>query len=381
VKTLYIISNGQDKLPEEEILRLEQENRFPRVTMLQNALSVDLVDERYLYGEAPKIRRIIYPYLPLVLAQIIETLILCRKYDVIFSHTERAGLPLALIMKIFRINKPHVMVISRVTSMDEKKARRKIWFLKKTHSQINRIIMWSSVQKEFAVKQLGIPASKIARLNSGTDQEFWKGDPLADTDMICAVGMEMRDYPTLIEALRGLDIPCHIAAGHLRGVRFKSVDDIDSGSYENLPKNITVGEKEYEDLRKLYERSRFVVVPLLPTDSDNGLTTIQESMSMGKTVICSRVEGQVDVIKEGETGIFVPQGDPEALRKAIIDLWNNPEKARKMGQAARRYIEEHRTIEQFVQGIKNVVEEVIAESKKEGLKSDFDASKVEQVGK
>jgi glycosyltransferase involved in cell wall biosynthesis len=241
--------------------------------------------------------------------------------------------------------------------------------------------MWSSVQKEFAVKQLGIPASKIARLNSGTDQEFWKGDPSAETDMICAVGMEMRDYPTLIEALRGLDIPCHIAAGHLRGVRFKSVDDIDSGSYENLPKNITVGEKEYEDLRKLYERSRFVVVPLLPTDSDNGLTTIQESMSMGKTVICSRVEGQVDVIKEGETGIFVPQGDPEALRKAIIDLWNNPEKARKMGQAARRYIEEHRTIEQFVQGIKNVVEEVIAESKKEGLKSDFDASKVEQVGK
>ena len=34
--------------------------------------------------------------------------------------------------------------------------------------------------------------------------------------------------------------------------------------------------------------SLFVVMPLLESDTDNGITVILEAMAMGKTVICSR---------------------------------------------------------------------------------------------
>jgi glycosyltransferase involved in cell wall biosynthesis len=173
------------------------------------------------------------------------------------------------------------------------------------------------------------------------------------TDIICSAGMEMRDYPTLIRALKPLNIPCHIATGEARGKLFDTVKKL--YAMNDIPSHITIGAKNKEELRQLYARSRFVVVPLLPTDTDNGLTVILEAMAMGKPVICSKVEGQIDVIHDNVTGIYVPQGDPKALRKAIKDLWNNPERAEKMGRAARRHIEKYHTLEQFVKTIKQEV--------------------------
>ncbi len=347
-----------DKLPDEKIIELEKENRHPRVTLLEDALAADLLDERYLFEKVPAYRRWLYRLIPVVVAQVLEALILQRNYDVIFTQSEQAGLPLAFLMKYLRIDTPHVMIISRITSMDEKKSKQKQWLLKHTHEAIDRILIWSSVQRRLAIDKLGVPEQKIKLLKRGTDQKFWHPIP-SETDMICSVGMEMRDYPTLVEALRPLDIPCHIAAGAARGMIFETVRrlyDIDK-----MPENITVGKKSYEKLRRMYSRCRFTVVSLLPTDSDNGLTALLESMAMGRPVICSQAEGQVDVIEDGVTGIYVPVGDPEALREAIVDLWNDPNRAEEMGKRARRHIEQHHTMDQFVKAIKNEVQSVVDE--------------------
>lgn len=347
-----------DKLPDEEIIRLEKQNRHPRVTLLEDALAADLLDERYLFEDAPAYRRWLYRFIPVVIAQIFEALILQSRYDVIFTQSEKVGLPLALLMKYLRIDKPHVMIISRITSMDEKKSRQKKWFLKHSHDAIDRILIWSSVQRRIAIDELGVPEHKIKLLKRGTDQKFWHPIP-AETDMICSVGMEMRDYPTLVEALRPLDIPCHIATGAARGTIFETVQRL--YNIDEMPDNISVGSKSYEELRRMYSRCRFTVISLLPTDSDNGLTALLESMAMGKPVICSRAEGQVDVIEDGVNGIYVPLQDPEALREAIVDLWNDPNRAEEMGKKARQHIEQYHTMEQFVKAIKNEVQEVVGE--------------------
>lgn len=345
------------KQPDEEIIRLEKANRHPRVTFLENVLSADLLDERYLFNKAPIYRRWLYKYLPVGISQILEALILQRNYDVIFTQSERVGLPLALVMKYLRMKTPHVMIVSRITSADPKKSKQKMWFLKHAKSAINRILIWSSVQRDIAINQLGVDPNKIKLLKRGTDQKFWHPIP-SKTDTICAVGMEMRDYPTLVEALRPLtDIPCHIAVGAARGQIFNTVRRL--YDMEKIPDHITIGRKPYEELRELYARCRFAVVSLLPTDSDNGLTAILEAMAMGKTVICSRVEGQVDIIEDGVTGIFVPQGNPEAMREAIRDLWEHPERAEKMGRAARKFVEETHNMEQFVGAIKKEVVDAV----------------------
>ena len=74
MKTLYIISRGIGKRSEEEMLQLERENRIPRASLLEDALSAQLLDERYLKKVPPLPRRLPYRYLPVNLAQMVEAL-------------------------------------------------------------------------------------------------------------------------------------------------------------------------------------------------------------------------------------------------------------------------------------------------------------------
>ena len=360
MKTLYIISKGMDKQSNQVIRQLEIEDKIPRVSLLEDAISADVLDERYLVEKSPYLRRLFYRSVPVSIAQVIEALFIMTRYDLILTHSEKVSFPLALILKWIRSSKPHIIVLSRITSVDRKKSKQKIWFFKKISKSVSRFLIWSSEQRKIAIERFGVPPDKIILLKRGIDQLFWSPREV-ETDMICSAGMEMRDYPTLVDALRHLEIPCHIAAGASRGDIFKTIERLHK--IKDVPEWVTVGPKKPMDLRSLYARSRFIVIPLLPTDSDNGLTTILEAMAMGKPVICSRVEGQVDIIQDGVTGIYVPQGDSEAMQEAIHSLWNDPERCKRMGKAARAFIVKTHNMEQFVDAIKIEVDRAV------GLKS------------
>ncbi len=71
-------------------------------------------------------------------------------------------------------------------------------------------------------------------------------------------------------------------------------------------------------------------------------------MAMGKCVIATRTRGQTDTIVDGVTGIYVPPGDPRALRGAIERMLANPAEAARIGQAARRFMEEQAGLGHFV---------------------------------
>jgi glycosyltransferase involved in cell wall biosynthesis len=108
----------------------------------------------------------------------------------------------------------------------------------------------------------------------------------------------------------------------------------------------------------LYASSRFVVVPLYENDFQAGVTTILEAMAMGKAVIVSRTSGQRDVIQDGVNGIYVPPGDPRALRSAILNLLEHPEEAARLGMNARKTIESAMSLELWVDRTSRVVREV-----------------------
>ena len=66
-------------------------------------------------------------------------------------------------------------------------------------------------------------------------------------------------------------------------------------------------------------------------------------MAMGKAVIATRIRGQVDVLHDGVEGLYVPPGDPVALREAIDHLLRHPDEAARMGAAGRAAVlERHR---------------------------------------
>jgi glycosyltransferase involved in cell wall biosynthesis len=263
------------------------------------------------------------------------------EYDVVVSWSEGATLALMALDGIARARKPHVAMMYWFS-------KPLVWLSMRAFAhRLQAIVTWSSVQRSYAIERLGIESEKIYLIKHYVDQLFWEPRK-TDTDMICSAGAEMRDYPTLIEALRDTDLRCHIASDHFRTSRVAFGARVPTQTLSVMTgKNVTIGRKSPIELRDLYAASRFVVIPLHESDTDNGVTVILEAMAMGKPVICSHTRGQVDVIQDGVTGLFVPVGDPVALRGAMIELWNNPERACAMGMAARAYVEKHHTLDKF----------------------------------
>jgi len=257
------------------------------------------------------------------------------------------------VQQIARSKKPHIAMMSQSAKLNTQVPLR--LFGRSLHA----VITWTSVQRRYLIERLGFPSERVYLVRHFVDELFYNPRP-AEEDTICGVGAEMRDYPTLIEALRGTGLRCHIATDHVRiPHRFRLVRD------RRVPvkalsvpadARVTIGRKTLLDLRDLYARSRFVVVPLVPSDSDNGVNVILEAMAMGKPVICSRTRGQIDVIQEGVTGLYVSVGNPAALRAAILSLWSDPDRAHAMGVAARAFVEQHHTLEGFALSVRAAAE-------------------------
>jgi glycosyltransferase involved in cell wall biosynthesis len=88
------------------------------------------------------------------------------------------------------------------------------------------------------------------------------------------------------------------------------------------------------------------VIPLLDVDAD--VSSIYEAMAMGKAVVVTRTRGQVDVIRDGEQGIYVPPGDPRALRAALEYLISHLAEAERMGRAGRALVEARHGLDTWV---------------------------------
>lgn len=354
MKTITLVALGKRQAESAELHRLEAADQCMRISLYGDTLNSDLLDEGFL-ERVPRMRSLFYAPLPRQAGQVLEAFMVKGRYDAVISWSEHLGLPFALLLKLTRSRAPHIAIFSWISK--PKKAA----LLKRVHSHIDRLILMSSVQRDFAVKDLEISPSKITLLRWPVDQKFWRPMKM-NADMICAVGGEMRDYGTLISAIRDQSIRCHIAAsGTVPRKKDKWIKAIEEAS--PLPPHITIGKKNFVELRDLYARSHFVVIPLLPTDTDNGTTSILEAMAMEKAVICSRVSGQRDVVQEGKTGVFVAPQDPDALRDAIQYLLKHPEVAERMGRAGRKYIEENHSLDQFVKNVKSIVEDVISKHK------------------
>ncbi|MDH3252275.1 MAG: glycosyltransferase family 4 protein [Ignavibacteria bacterium] len=357
MKTLVLLSSGVSWSTIGEAERREELKEMPRISPFVRTLNGEVLNEQFLKS-APKRRQIVYARVPVSLAQVMEAYAVRKRYDAVVSWAEHLGIPFAGLLKATGAHTPHVTIFSWISKW------KKAVLLKRVISHIDKMILMSTAQRNFATDVLGISPSRIALLRWPVDLQFWRPEPGAGS-MICSAGREMRDYGTLIDAVRGLEIPCHIAEG---GQLQMEKNDLGAKAIReagSLPQHITVGRKSFPELRQLYAQSRFLVMPLLPTDTDNGNTSMLEAMAMRKPVICSRVSGQRDVVQEGKTGLFVPPGDPRALRNAIQFLWDNPEITERMGKDARAYVERYHDFDNWTTDVRNVVESVTGKHERE----------------
>jgi len=89
-----------------------------------------------------------------------------------------------------------------------------------------------------------------------------------------------------------------------------------------------------------------------------------EAMACETPVVASGVGGILEVVEDGKTGLLVPPAQPAALAEALTRVLGNPDRARDMGKAGRRRVEEKFAWASVAERTEQVYADAIAEFKR-----------------
>ncbi len=344
--------------------------RWPRKDFLQlrRALNADVVDYDTVNSSRYRVMRRLAG-MPVTQAWIAFQA--RGRYEQIFTDGEHIGLPLAALLRFARRRPRHVTIGHLLSTWSKKLTFRRL----RLGSGIDAILLHATAQRDRAEQELGPTVPSLPLVPYQVDTEFWSPAGGEPDDLICTAGLEYRDYPALVAAVRNLPVRTVIAAGSRWSTHRSAIG-------AGLPANVEVVSLDYLGLRDLYARARIVVVPLREIDNQAGITTILEAMAMAKPVIVTATTGQRDVVRgrlwtaagpsdrliggpaafgvdsdagEAETGLYVPPGDPAALRTAIRHLLDHPAEAAVMGTAGRRLVEEWMNLDAFTRRVAAII--------------------------
>jgi glycosyltransferase involved in cell wall biosynthesis len=277
-----------------------------------------------------------------------------KRYLAIVTDGEQIGLPLAALLKFTPGTRPRHLMIVHVLS-EQKKMVFLDWL--GVQSAIDRFITYSRWQQRFIEDRWKLGRDRVVWTPFMVDQEFFAPNRVTPNSsarpQICAVGLERRDYETLLQAVEDLDVHVVIAAASPWSKRTEGV------ATRTVPSNVTVRKFTQYQLRQLYADSCFMVMPLENVKFQAGVTAILECLAMGKGVICSLVPGQTDVVVEGENGRYVPPGDPPALNANIRQLLSGSEEASRLGANGRKLVERQMNLDLYVERLTGFLNEMI----------------------
>ncbi len=102
---------------------------------------------------------------------------------------------------------------------------------------------------------------------------------------------------------------------------------------------VFLGKRAQDTLPYYYSAAEVLVMPSFYESF--GMVAL-EAMACGTPVIASQVGGLAFLVKDGETGFHVPEGDPSALCDKLALLLGDHDLREKMGSTARTYAQGYR---------------------------------------
>jgi len=218
------------------------------------------------------------------------------------------------------------------------------------------VLRWMMRRADALVAQSPITAREVAEVTGRTPRivEYWITSaqvpasatlpPRGTASQLLAVGrlIERKGYEYLIRALPLLspDLNAHLT---LVG------EGQERPRLEALCRELDVAERVTwlsgipdAELARLYGACNVFVHPSIVDrtgDTESVGTVLMEAMSHARPIVATNVGGIPDVIHDGETGVLVPEKNPQALADAITRVLCDDALARRLGAAARASIQ------------------------------------------
>lgn len=328
---------------------LSPDEPIPDYVVIREELSPDVLDPSTIGRiRHPLVRaagRLAGPLWAIALAAFLAR----RRYRGVIATGEDVGLRLAVLSRLTRTRVRTVMVCHNISGRRSRLALGRL----QAGREVAMFHCMTSAQARTLREQYGIPADRIEVVHWHVDHRFFhpQAGAAGQGRRICSAGMASRDYATLLQATQGLDVELKIAAD---SPWFQSALNVTPESAEPNAEIRSFG--THSALRDLYASSRFVVVPLLDVDRAAGISVILEAMSMGKAVIATRTSSPDDLIVDGRNGFHVKPGDSAELRQRMQHLLDHPDEAERMGCEGRRMVEEHFTIEGYIDRLREAID-------------------------
>jgi glycosyltransferase involved in cell wall biosynthesis len=221
------------------------------------------------------------------------------------------------------------------------------------YRRATHILVNSPAYRDYIIAK-GLPPEKISLISNGVDATMF--DPAARGERVRReLNLDGKFVVTYAGALGLANDITNIlkAAARLRDnqeIHFLLVGDgkeranLESFAAEhNLPNVTFTGSRPKSEMKEILAASDLCLatlqnIPMFRTTYPN---KVFDYMAAGRATVLA-IDGVIrEVIERARGGVFVAPGDDAALASTIERLSRNPEEAREMGEAARRYVLEH----------------------------------------
>ena len=128
-----------------------------------------------------------------------------------------------------------------------------------------------------------------------------------------------------------------------------------------LTEELGVGDRvkflgQRKDISRLLSAMDILVIP--STEPEPLSLALLEGMASGKAVVAAAHGGPTEIIEDGVDGVLYPPRDFVALSSKLLSLISNSDLARKLGEKARRKIENSFNLKDYNKKIMALIDEI-----------------------
>lgn len=209
----------------------------------------------------------------------------------------------------------------------------------------NRYVAAISAEIEREWVALGIPAARIVRMASGVDASRFRPGAASEAVEAAMPARPRAVFTGRLHPQKNLDVLLDIwpEVYHRAGASLVLVGTgpeaerlAKRARAENPPGAIQFTGAVADPAEYLRAADLFV----LPSVAEGMSNALLEAMASGLPCLASAIGGNDDLIESGNTGLLLPPHDREAWTEEVVNLLAQPDRAQRMGQEARRRIEE-----------------------------------------
>jgi glycosyltransferase involved in cell wall biosynthesis len=341
MKVLFI-KKHLDRSELDLVLRLKQHGVFIRVLTSAESPGCDQLRAEGIYIQPRPYNSKISPTFICQIRQLIDT----EDFDLIHAIDSKS-LSNAIFASYFR---PVKIVGYRGTLAKVRRLDLSYW-LALLHPRVDKIVCVN--QSIYDYMREFFPAEKLSINYKGYDLEWGEEaarqevelPPLPNDAFVVCYIANTRGRP-----YKGLEIL--VQAMHL--VSEPNIHLLFIGDYEEATKKLAEQGNAAKRIHFIgvrpsaagyLQHARIFVMPSL---RDGLPRVMKEAMAQGIAVITTNIIGPTELVLDGESGLWVEPGNPQAIADAITQLYRTPELRERLGAAGKQRLAEHFSSEGFV---------------------------------